>query len=362
MNMGERTRDVYEHVSGYPKAPLVPLPNPNDRNAYLEFSLKESATARFIANSAIRLSGSQNLEALLRRTDQRGSYLFAPVVSATLALKDDPRPMGPLKRAATLLLAARSLYKDIVEGMLLPDQYNGQALEMGQYPNLFSTCLIIDGKRSRIFKSSNISPIAVAISRQFFSFEIGGMDARPTVAQLEAALGKLIQQVGENPLKADDPAPGILTCADHLTQRSIFRRIQSNAVNAESLKALRHSFLVLCLNVESYPSSYGDAALVGHSGNCANRWFQASLQLVVFGNSKADEICRPAGSYCIASGDLSGSSGRRAPGHTFTLRKILCLALSDLGGKHNCHYDARNELDNSECRVHSRIGEKPEMD
>ncbi len=300
INMGERTCDVYEHVSGYPKAPLVPLPDPNDRNAYLEFGLKEGVTARFIANSAMRLSGlrsfqkkqlSQNLEALLRRTDQRGSYLFAPVVSATLALKDDPRPMTPLKRAATLILAARDLYTAIIEGTLTPDRHGEQALEMGQYPNLFSTCLIVDGKRPRIFKSRNISHIAVLIGRQLFYLEIGDLNVKPTIAQLEATLDSLVRRVCANPLKAGDPAPGILTCADHLTQRNIFRRMQSNAMNAESLMAIRHSFLVLCLDLGSYPANYGDAAFLGHSGNCANRWFQSSLQLVVFGNSKADVIC-----------------------------------------------------------------------
>jgi hypothetical protein len=63
------------------------------------------------------------------------------------------------------------------------------------------------------------------------------------------------------------------------------------SVNRESLYALRHSFLTLCLDLDSYPLSDAEVAFEGHSGNSGNRWFHSSLQLVVFGNAKACAIC-----------------------------------------------------------------------
>jgi Choline/Carnitine o-acyltransferase len=50
---------------------------------------------------------------------------------------------------------------------------------------------------------------------------------------------------------------------------------------------LRHSFVTLCLDLHLTPSSAAEAAAFAQSGNCANRWYNSALQIVVFGNSKA---------------------------------------------------------------------------
>jgi hypothetical protein len=82
-----------------------------------------------------------------------------------MALDDDPRRLSWEDRAATLLFGAREFHDDIRSGALPPDMHRGQALEMGLYPNLFSTCLIVDGKRSRIFKSRKTDHVVVAVAR-----------------------------------------------------------------------------------------------------------------------------------------------------------------------------------------------------
>ena len=51
--------------------------------------------------------------------------------------------------------------------------------------------------------------------------------------------------------------------------------------------------MVVCLDLDATPRSYAEAARAAFSGNCANRWFHASLQIVVFGNGKACLICNP---------------------------------------------------------------------
>ena len=78
-----------------------------------------------------------------------------------------------------------------------------------------------------------------------------------------------------------------MTCISNSKQIRSFYKLQQIKENAESLFELRHSFITLCLDIESYPESYADAAYLTHCSNYENRWFHASLQLVVFGNAKA---------------------------------------------------------------------------
>ncbi|MDZ7331587.1 MAG: choline/carnitine O-acyltransferase [candidate division KSB1 bacterium] len=291
----ERSSDIYELIPGYPKPPLIPLPELGDMSSLARVGLKSSALAHSLSRLGLRISGflkfqktlPERLELLLRRCDLRGGYLFAPVVSATLALEDDARQLPPLDRATTLLIAAGQLYQDIVSARLEPDRYRGNTLEMGQYPNLFSTCLIIDGKRPRILKSANHSHIVVLIHGQQHALELGDPTSwRP--ASIKRALEEIVERAA--PSQSTEP-PGILTGADHPTQMRIFRQLQRIELNRRSLKLLQHSFLILCLDLDDKPSSYAEAARIGHGGNFANRWYHASLQIIVFGNARACITC-----------------------------------------------------------------------
>ena len=299
MDLEERTRDIYEQIKGYPKPPLVPLPELDDMSSLNELGLKSGRVYHWLLKGIMRATGLKafqkqlpnSVEDLLRRTDLRGGYLFTPVISATLALEDDPRKLSAIERAATLIQAARSLYNDIMSGTLEADRHRGQVLEMGQYANLFSTSLVVDNKKPRLFKSTNTSHIIIAIARRFYSFEIGNPAQETILEQLTEALTSLALTAQENRLNAEEPSPGILTCADHATQCRIFHRLQKIPTNAESLSLLRNSFLTLCLDFESAPSAYAEAARLAHCGNYGNRWYHSSLQLVVFGNAKACTIC-----------------------------------------------------------------------
>lgn len=126
----------------------------------------------------------------------------------------------------------------------------------------------------------------------------------------------------------EEALPGLLTCANHASQLTAFRGLQKTSPNRESLAALRHSFLTLCLDREGAPASDAEAALLAHSGNCTNRRFYAGLQIVVFGNAKACVICNfstyiDGNSMIRAAAELqrralqytvSGRTGGKAPG------------------------------------------------
>jgi hypothetical protein len=298
METTERTRDIFERIAAYPRPPLIPLPEPGDLESLKEAGINtDSRLARLILQTTAAVTGfsafqknlPDHLEEILRRTDVRGANLFAPVIVATLALADDPRHPTPLERAATLILGARSLYEDLISGRLSPDQYRGQALEMGQYPNLFSTSLIVENRQARLFKSAATSHITVISRGRFFSLKVWDQGREISVAQLTRALTEIHQMT--QAAAPEKNAPGLLTSAQHPAQLRIFTQLEQRPVNRETLLALRHSFLTLCLDLDTEPSSAAEAARQAQSANQGNRWHHSSLQLVVFGNARACVLC-----------------------------------------------------------------------
>ncbi|NOX38148.1 MAG: choline/carnitine O-acyltransferase [Calditrichaeota bacterium] len=295
----ERTREIYEAIPGYPKPPLIPLPEPDDLRSLEELGIVDTPLSRFIVRVALRLSGFRSfrqqlpnqLEGLLRCLNLRGAGLFALVNAATLALEDDPRALSPLERAATLILAARQFYRDLWSGRLEPDRFRDHILEMGQYPNFFSTCLTIDRQGARLFKSRCTNLITVIVRGQYFLLNVGDIQNDPPVEALVAALQDIVQRVQDVSRTRREASPGILTGVKHVTQMKIFRQFLQEPVNRESFQKIRHSFLTLCLDLDDHPADDAEAARLAHSANHHNRWYHASVQLVVFGNAKVGVIC-----------------------------------------------------------------------
>jgi len=300
MDAAERTRDIYEQITAYPKPPLVPLPGPNEIDALLAASgWPPGSAGNRISWAAFALTGIKpflrrlpdHQEQWMRRCDQRGAWLFAPLVSATIALEDDRRGLTPVERAATLLHGARSLHRDLYAGRLPPDTYRGQPLEMGQYPNLFATTLIVEGRRARIFKSSRLGQVTVVVRNRLYLLDIGQPGDEAPVSQIIQGLQTIVELAHAQGPADDTTAPGLLTCASHVTQCRLFPELSRDASNRAALDTLRHSFVTLCLDLDDAPATYAEALHHAHAGRPANRWWHASLQLVVTGNAKACAIC-----------------------------------------------------------------------
>jgi hypothetical protein len=140
----ERTRLIYEDIPGCARPPFFHLTTRNSLKSFEPLGVVLNPWSEGLLKMALRLSGmrplqrdSPAIERLLRSVNLRNNP-FAPVMSATAAISDHPRPIEPLNRAAALLLAARGMHKDLLSGRFLPDQYGSTNLEMGQYANLFS--------------------------------------------------------------------------------------------------------------------------------------------------------------------------------------------------------------------------------
>ena len=117
--------------------------------------------------------------------------------------------------------------------------------------------------------------------------------ARPTLRTLVVCIIQVKALVHITALSAmtisndDETAPGVISGAKPGTQAELLTKLSKDPVAAQSLTTLRHSFVKLCLDLHLTPSSAAEAAAFAQSGNCANRWYNSALQIVVFGNSKA---------------------------------------------------------------------------
>lgn len=300
MEPNERTTDVYEQISAYPKPPLVPLPKLAELDGLLtDLGQPRGTVARALTDITLSLTGFRpflrdlpsRIEQLLRGSNLRLPGLFAPVIAATLALEDDPRRLDPLTRAATLVCAARRFHADLMAGKLPPDTYRGETLEMGQYPNFFSTHQIIEGKSTRLFKSTQCSQINVMVNGQMYLLHIGEADAELSVPQIAAGLVEIVARASQEKPGPGQRSPALLTAALNPTQYRGFGVLQQRPNNRASLAALRHTFLTVCLDLEEQPESHAAAARDAHSRHLDNRWFHASLQFVVFGNARACAVC-----------------------------------------------------------------------
>ncbi len=289
----ERTKNIYEDLRSAPIAPMVPLPDINDPFNLDSVGVKNTPLGRTIYKTSLVLrrfnrfyrSLDQNLSHYLKTVDLRGGILFAPVISATLALADDPDKTDPVQRAASLILAAYQLYNDLYSGALEPEESKGVRLNMCQYPNLFSTSLTVENHAGRIFKSTQRDYVTVLHRGQFFKLEVGDPSQLPPPDRLSSTLRALID--ADAPAQ---PSPGILTCTPNLLQINYFSALQKQAENQQALEILKHSFMTFALDLDDQPATDAEALFLAHSRNCHNRWHHASVQLVIFGNGKACAI------------------------------------------------------------------------
>lgn len=289
----ERTRLVYEDIPGCTPPPFFDLSACRSLKSLEPLGVTLNRRSELLVNVALRLVGARGLQQDLTALQEllRSVYLrtdpFPPAMSATVAIEDHPQPIEPLQRAAILLIAAREIHRDLISGRFSPDQYRGRNLEMGQYANLFSTQVIHDGRRFRLFKSTCTSHITVLAANKFYSVDFGTQGDVWSGPELLQALTTIRASSRTTADKSGNSSPAFISGAKPATQARIMAELLKDPTAAQSLNRMRHSFLTLCLDLDLTPASAAEAAAFAHSWNCANRWYNSALQIVVFGNSKA---------------------------------------------------------------------------
>jgi len=296
MSKLERTEDIFEVLEHYPKPPLI---SENAFDAYRAMKkIKPNAIHQFLIKSFLFFANYKtlkkdlrvNIEKILRGLDSKSRALFGPVVSATISIEDDPRKLTSTERAVTLILAARSFYNDLKNGTLEPDKYGDQTLEMGQYPNCFSTTQLIKGKSVGLFKSKITSQIGIIFKGRFFIADIGETESELNSSDLKDLFNEIITFVHANP-NDHYCSPGVISVTNYKTQVKLFGKLMEVKENESCVEKMKDNFLVVCLDFETNPGNEFEALKTAHSQNFDNRWFHTSLQIVVFGNSKASFVC-----------------------------------------------------------------------
>jgi hypothetical protein len=293
----ERTKFIYEDIPTYQQPPQIPLMSLSLAEAYRSLHLKKTLLSRcalWLLNVPTGFSRfykalPEHLDEMLKTYDLRRSSLQAPIISATLTLQDDPRTDNPLDRAVSLLLGAKSFYDDLINGRLEQDRYGNAELEMGQYPNLFSTNLTVENRKSRIFKSARTDQITILVNRQIYLMTIENWDSASAFSELKSMLETIVQH--SSSIEKLQPPIGLVTSASQVVQVRGISRMQANPMNQNNIEKLKHSFVTICLDLDKYPQDESEAFVNSHAGNPENRWSWQSLQLVVHGNGKACAVC-----------------------------------------------------------------------
>jgi hypothetical protein len=282
---------AYEKGELYPRpASLPPL---LETDEYARDFLATTRLPRGIARAVFALSGMRPFLATLRRDAQRferalatTDIRFAPfsllTLNATLLLAEDTALTAPLDRAAALLIAARGFRNDLTAGKLVPDSQRGSPLEMGQYANLFGTCLYPRGTCTRVFKTDAPENITVVANGHFYRLALAHDGRELEFDELHAGLTEIVRHARARP----SPGEFGLLVAGNLLERRRAMRAASRGVGRRELERLAHSQFVLCLDLDSEPED-ADRAVAAIHRVADNRWHLSSMQLVVTGNGQA---------------------------------------------------------------------------
>lgn len=235
----------------------------------------------------------------LRRANLRASLASPLSDSATMLLADEGGEVDPLDRAARLVAAALELRSDLLAGRL-PSTDKGHPLEMGQFPNLFGTSTKVGSRGEQLVRNPSPRSIAVIVAGRFHVLELG-LDRDPMpLGELRASLHRIVG-------RARGPTPpataGTVSAAGDEARVRAFDELERSPTSRASLAELAQVALVLCLDTE-HPA--GDVGSWFHARNVANRWYNASLQLVVAGDASAAVILNYR---CYLDGNVMTSFG-----------------------------------------------------
>ena len=291
-----RTTDmIYERAPAYTEPanpPSVPSPEDCERSLVEEYGVPP-----FLAGSLASLSGLNKtverfrknpdaFELALRTINTRKPFASFRSLSATSVLQDEDLQSDPLDRAARLVTAAYGFYREIKNGTATQDTFRGRPMEMGQYRNLFGTCIHPSGTTLDVYKTPRDNYIAVFYEGAAYRVDVADGSGPKSTEEILAALKGIVES-----RQSPEPYPvGVFSGGKPLRRIRNMIALRRHETNRDSLSALSDALFTLCLDLHLEPATYADTAFQAHSGNLGNRWFFSSVQLVVFGNSRASVL------------------------------------------------------------------------
>ncbi|RKP25718.1 hypothetical protein SYNPS1DRAFT_15255, partial [Syncephalis pseudoplumigaleata] len=214
-------------------------------------------------------------------------------VSFFFAFQDDRLRRVPATRAASIVTAAMDFREQVVSETLTPEYAKNTPLCSLAYSRIFNACRypVKPSDKLRAFDPSTHEHLAVMRKNQVFVFDLVRDGKRLSTADIELQLNRIITQAGEH--KA--PAIGALTTEHRDTWADVREHLLSvSPRNAATLERLESAVFLLCLD-DTAPVTRDEVSAACWHGDGRNRYFDKSLQYVVFENGKAGVIIEHAG-------------------------------------------------------------------
>lgn len=206
-------------------------------------------------------------------------------VSYFFAYRDDRLRRAPAARAASIATAALEFRKQVVNQTIEYEFAKNDPLCMDSYKWMFNACRM-PAKPSDyevVFDPTMHNHIVVMRHNQFYVVETQQDGRQLSTAELEAQFANIIAQAGDK----KDPAIGALTaenrdvwtdCRDLL--------VKAHPSNKAALEKIESSVFLICLD-DTAPVTRDEVSRACWHGDGRNRFYDKSLQFIVFENGKA---------------------------------------------------------------------------
>ena len=199
-----------------------------------------------------------------------------------LVLTDDPAATGPSERAARLIAAALVLQDDILHERMSVDLESGVPLEMAQYRCCYATSREASNACDNLITYEPSHHIVVLRKGIVYKLPV----ARSSVLEeIEQSIDWIVNDADASSADAG-VSPTWLTAASREQAARIRATLLEGRENAATLQTVERALFVVCLDDASPGSHYSASALV-RDGSAESRWYDKSLQIVVFENGIA---------------------------------------------------------------------------
>lgn len=200
----------------------------------------------------------------------------------------DMPPSEPVRRAAELVSSAVAFCLSIADGTIEPDLHGGRPLCMEQYSFIFGAARIPEEGTDRFVshwrgqgRKTMPRHIAVLWNGKIFSMAVLDKEAMPfKTGAIEKALRAVVSTGRGHFAHA-----GVLTTLERPVWAHVRKEIgRGHRNNADVIQTIESALFALCLD-DGAPASDSEAGLSLLAGS--NRWYDKSLQVIVFGNGRS---------------------------------------------------------------------------
>jgi hypothetical protein len=202
-----------------------------------------------------------------------------------MLLEDDPRADSLTERAARLIAAALQLYQSVRTQALPPDMADDMPLEMGQYRRVFATHRVPHPYCDEVTTITGSQHIVILVGGKPYYMVVDPRRAVESLSAIQQALDHIVEQAQTDDYGA--VAPGMFTALPRDDWSRLRLDLMKTPGNEQTLMLLEKALFVVCLDTHTAPAGLSGLSANLRDGNCHNRYYDKSMQIVVAENGAA---------------------------------------------------------------------------